>query len=248
MPAARLLIITFSIALIRVTRITLPVSEAVNSFDGFSQYYRESAQYTEKALCLPKKRSVCELLCSRSDEVDFPRGLPPNSFHRGRDAVTPTLDQTDFRNALARFASGVTVVITRNGEGRFVGFTASAFSSLSLDPPLILVCLQNDADCYQAFMEAESFTVSILATGQSDVALRFATKSIDKLEGTPVAMALSTGLPLIEGASAWLECRIHSRPDGGDHTILIGEVLGAGAGDVPPLLHYNRTFGRFTPA
>jgi len=162
--------------------------------------------------------------------------------------VTSTPDQTDFRNALARFASGVTVVVTRNGEGSFVGFTASAFSSLSLDPPLILVCLQKDADCYQAFMEAESFTVSILATGQSDMARRFATKSIDKIRGTLISRALSTGLPLIEGASAWLECRTYSRVDGGDHTILIGEVLAAGATGAEPLLHFNRTFGRFQPA
>jgi flavin reductase ActVB len=162
--------------------------------------------------------------------------------------MTSTLDQTDFRNALARFASGVTVVMTRNGEGSFVGFTASAFSSLSLDPPLILVCLQKDADCYQAFMEAESFTVSILSAGQSDIAQRFATKAIDKLQGTGVAPASISGLPRIEGASAWLECRTYSRVDGGDHTILIGEVIAAGATGAEPLLHFNRTFGRFDPA
>ena len=166
----------------------------------------------------------------------------------GTIPLTTTLDQTAFRNALARFASGVTVVITRNGEGSFVGFTASAFSSVSLDPPLILVCLQKDADCYQAFMEADAFTVSILATGQAGIARRFATKSIDKLKGTPVATAVSTGLPRIEGASAWLECRSHSRPDGGDHTILVGEVLAAGTGDDQPLLHFDRAFGRFEPA
>ncbi len=162
--------------------------------------------------------------------------------------MTSTLDQTAFRNALASFASGVTVVITRNGAGAFVGFTASAFSSLSLDPPLVLVCLQKDADCYGAFIEAPFFTVSILSSGQSEIALRFATKSIDKLEGTPVVPAPGTGLPRIEGASAWLECRVHSRPDGGDHTILVGEVLAAGAGDDRPLLHFDRTFGRFEPA
>lgn len=164
------------------------------------------------------------------------------------DAVTSTLDQTVFRDALARFASGVTVVVTRNGAGGLVGFTASAFSSLSLDPALILVCLQKDADCHQAFMEAESFTVSILSSRQSGIALRFATKAIDKLEGTPLVPSPATGLSRIEGAAAWLECRSHSRPDGGDHTILIGEVLGAGLGDEPPLLHFNRSFGRFEPA
>ena len=159
--------------------------------------------------------------------------------------MTSTVDQTAFRDALARFASGVTVVITRNGAGSFVGFTASAFSSLSLDPPLVLVCLQKDADCYRAFMEADAFTVSILAAGQPEIARRFATKSIDKLDGTPVVAAPGTGLPRIGGASAWLECRTYSRPDGGDHTILVGEVLEAGAGDDLPLLHFDRVYGRF---
>jgi flavin reductase ActVB len=77
------------------------------------------------------------------------------------------LDPAEFRDAMARFASGVTVVTTKNADGEAVGFTASAFSSLSLNPPLMLVCLQNDADCYDAFMKNDQFTVSILAMGQS---------------------------------------------------------------------------------
>ena len=169
--------------------------------------------------------------------------------HCGREAnVTSILDQGDFRNALARFASGVTVVLTRNGAGTFVGFTASAFSSLSLNPPLILVCLQRDADCYEAFMETEAFSVSILSISQSDLALRFSTKGIDKMEGTPVVSAPGTGLPRLDSAAAWLDCRVYSRVDGGDHTVLIGEVLAAGASGAPPLLHFNRAFGRFEPA
>jgi len=162
--------------------------------------------------------------------------------------MTLALDQTAFREALSRFASGVTVVITRNANGSAVGFTASAFSSLSLNPPLVLVCLQKDADCYDAFMQAERFTISILAAGQEGIARRFATKGIDKLDGTPVALAPDSGLPRIEGAAAWLDCRTSSQPDGGDHTILIGEVVAAGATAAEPLLHFKRTFGRFEPA
>ncbi|MCH8051369.1 MAG: flavin reductase family protein [Chloroflexi bacterium] len=159
--------------------------------------------------------------------------------------MNASLDPTDFRDAMARFASGVTVVTTRDGTGKAVGFTASAFSSLSLDPPLLLVCLQKDADCYAAFMEAEQFGVSILAQGQSPIAIRFATKAIDKWEGTPSEAGSATGIPLIGGAAARLECRTQSRPDGGDHTILIGEVLTADANGNEPLLHFNRSFGRF---
>lgn len=157
------------------------------------------------------------------------------------------LDPMDFRNAMARFASGVTIVTTRNGEGAFVGFTASAFSSLSLNPPLLLVCLQKDADCYAAFMEAPEFALSILAHGQDEIALRFATKAIDKWAGTPVVSGAATGLPLVDGAAAHTECHIRERVDGGDHTILVGEVLAAASNGAEPLLHFNRQFGRFVP-
>lgn len=155
------------------------------------------------------------------------------------------LDTLEFRNAMARFASGVTIVTTSDRDDRFVGFTASAFSSLSLEPPLLLVCLQKNADCYRAFMVADRFTVSILAVGQEEIALRFATKAVDKMAGTPTVSGSVTGLPLIEGAAATFECEIHARPDGGDHTILIGRVVGATSTDNEPLLHFNRHFGRF---
>jgi flavin reductase ActVB len=159
--------------------------------------------------------------------------------------MAATADQLAFRNAMARFASGVTIVTTRSSDGAFVGFTASAFSSLSLDPPLLLVCLQKDAECYAAFMENDDFAVSILAHGQDEVARRFATKKIDKWEGTPSVPGKIVGLPLIADASAHCECRIRERADGGDHTILIGEVVRAEVTDAEPLLHYNRQFGRF---
>ena len=162
--------------------------------------------------------------------------------------MTSTLNQTGLRDALSRFASGVTIVLTRNGSGAFVGFTASAFSSVSLDPPLVLVCLQKDADSYAAFMNTDAFTVSILAAGQAALARRFATKSIDKLDGVSTVPAPDSGIPCVGGASAWLDCRMHSRADGGDHTILIGEVLAAEATDARPLVHFDRSFGRFEPA
>jgi flavin reductase ActVB len=150
-----------------------------------------------------------------------------------------------FRNAMARFASGVTIVTTKNRGGQPLGFTASAFSSLSLSPPLLLVCLQKDADSYDSFMEAEHFAVSILAHGQDYIARRFATKAIDKWQDTPTVPGDKTRLPLIDGASAQTECLMLDRVDGGDHTILIGEVISAASTDAEPLLHFNRQFGRF---
>lgn len=155
------------------------------------------------------------------------------------------LDPLAFRNAMARFASGVTIVTTRDRDGSIAGFTASAFSSLSLDPPLLLVCLQKDADCYAAFMQAEVFAVSILSHGQEEIAIRFATKSVDKMDGTPSVPGPATGLPVIAEASTGIECSMRERVDGGDHTILVGEVIGAESNASEPLLHFNRQFGRF---
>lgn len=158
------------------------------------------------------------------------------------------VDQTAFRNAMAHFASGVTVVTARSAEGAPVGFTASAFSSLSLDPPLVLVCLQKDADSYPTFAIAEHMAISILAAGQDDTAWRFAKRGIDKFAGIDVEQGSVTSLPLITGALVQLECRITERLPGGDHTILVGEVLHAATDDAgEPLLHFNREMGRFAP-
>ncbi|MBI2762042.1 MAG: flavin reductase family protein [Chloroflexi bacterium] len=156
-----------------------------------------------------------------------------------------TLDALDFRNALARFASGVTVVTAKDAGGRPAGFTASAFSSLSLDPPLVLVCLEKRAQSYEVFAATEHVAVSILAAGQGDIAWQFARKEIDKFEGVSLETGEVTGLPLIQGATAHLEGRVYERLDGGDHTIFIVEVLRAHTEDLPPLLHFNRQMGRF---
>lgn len=159
------------------------------------------------------------------------------------DAV---VDPVDFRNAMARFPSGVTVVTTRTEGQGAAGFTASAFSSLSLDPPLVLVCLDKRADCYDAFAAAAQFAVSFLTASQVDVGMRFATKGIDKFAGQPTIPGEVTALPLIPGALVHLECDTYDRVDGGDHTIFIGRVLRATVHEGEPLIHFNRTFGRFT--
>lgn len=160
-----------------------------------------------------------------------------------------TVDPLAFREAMARFGSGVTVVTARSPrDQRLAGFTASAFSSLSLEPPLVLVCLDRGADSYAVFAEAETMAISILAADQRQLVLLFATKGADKFAGGDFEIGEATGLPLIPGAVAHVECAMHSRLDGGDHVILVGQVLRASARDREPLLHYNRSFGRFSPA
>lgn len=156
-----------------------------------------------------------------------------------------TVESTAFRNAMAQFASGVTIVTTVDDDGTAWGFTASAFSSLSLDPPLVLVCLEKKAESHPAFERADTIAISILAEDQGETAMRFATRGADKFGGFETRNGEATGLPLIPGAMVHLECRVHDRLPGGDHTILIGEVLTAHTEEKPPLLHHNRRFGAF---
>ncbi len=149
--------------------------------------------------------------------------------------VTPD----DFRAALSRWASGVTVV-TAAGP---VGMTVSAFSSLSLDPPLILVSLAKSAATHDSVLAQDGFAVHILEDDQRELSTRFASP-VDRFDGLPWDEG-PHGAPLLHGGVARLACAKHATADGGDHTILIGEVITASSTENAPLLHFNRQFGRF---
>lgn len=155
------------------------------------------------------------------------------------------LDPAAFRAALSRFPSGVCIVTTQEVGGRPRGFTANAFSSLSLEPPLVLVCLDKKAESHDAFRVAPGFAVSILASHQMPLANLFAAKGPEKFEGIAVDAGDETGLPLIPEAVAHLECRMHQTIPVGDHTILVGEVIGAAVFEGEPLVYHNRRFGLF---
>jgi len=132
------------------------------------------------------------------------------------------IDPRELRDAFGRFATGVTV-ITVNREGRLSGLTANSFSSVSLDPPLVLWSLARDADCFDEFQGAAYFAINVLARHQETISTRFATKDVDKWAGTPHELGV-TGAPLISGALATFECHVHARHEGGDHVIYVGEV------------------------
>lgn len=158
------------------------------------------------------------------------------------------VDSHTFRDALARFPSGVCVVTTVDGAGQHTGFTASAFSALSLDPPLVLVCLDQHADSYPAFSVSDRFAVSILAANQAHLASHFATKGISKFDGLSLLPGSEVGALLIPDSIVQLECRMHQTIPAGDHTILIGEVLAAYLNPGEPLVHYDRQYGAFQPS
>ena len=134
------------------------------------------------------------------------------------------VDTRDLRRALGTFATGVTIITTRDAEGRLYGLTANSFSSVSLDPPLVLWSQSRSAGSYPAFRDATHFAVNVLGGEHEDLCRRFATPHPDKFAGIAYALG-EFGLPLLTGAAAHFECVTENRFEGGDHTIFLGRVL-----------------------
>ena len=148
------------------------------------------------------------------------------------------VDPEAFKAALSRFASGVTVV-TVESEGTKHGMTASSFASVSLDPPRVLVCL--DKSSRTRALLSDTFAINILSSEQESVSRAFAgtgDKPFDTLEHE----IGSSGAPLIRGSLAWIECSTSSIVDGGDHDIIVGDVLACTAADGQPLIYFSRTY------
>lgn len=155
----------------------------------------------------------------------------------------------EFKAALASWAAGVTVVTTRH-QGLVYGITVSSFSSVSLDPRLVSVCLADSNRLPRMIEESKHFAVSILAEEQQDVSGYFATP---KREPVPRFEEIGTiewhtGSPIIDGAIAHLDCELYQAVPAGDHTIMIGRVLGAAASpEKTPLLYYRRNYRTLKP-
>ena len=154
-----------------------------------------------------------------------------------------TVDPAEYARTMAHVPTPVTVVTTLGEHGRRWGFTASSFSSLSLDPPLVLVCLGRSASCHPAFLDTDRFLVNVLAAGQADVAGRFARSGDDKFAGGDM-VPCEYGLPGLRAATARIACTLHDVLEGGDHSILVGRVTSLASGDAEPLVYYNRLFTR----
>jgi 3-hydroxy-9,10-secoandrosta-1,3,5(10)-triene-9,17-dione monooxygenase reductase component len=154
--------------------------------------------------------------------------------------------EVKFREVMGHFATGVTVVTSRGGDGEPVGLTVNAFTSVSLHPPLVLVCLHRDAAAHDPLLEAGHFAVSVLGADQDGLAVRFATVDpesrflgVDFFEGI-------LGGPRLQGAIAWLDCRVKEVYRGGDHSIIVGEVVACESAGGDPLLFHRGTLGRST--
>ena len=145
---------------------------------------------------------------------------------------------SEFRAALRHFPAGVTVVTTRDAQGRPCGLTASAFTSVSLDPPLVLVCIDHEATAYPAFEACGWFAVNVLGKSQAPLAWRFTASVPDKFTGVAHREGRAR-LPILEDVVAALECRLVHRYPGGDHTIFVGRVEGATIAGGPPLVYFQ---------
>lgn len=152
-------------------------------------------------------------------------------------------DMRQLRHALGRFATGVTIVTTREKDGQSAGVTVNSFASLSLDPPLVLWSLKCDSRSLDRFRNAGGFAVNVLAGHQSDLARRFSSGQSDRFEGVACSEG-DLGMPLLHDALAWFECSTISEHEAGDHVLFVGEVVSYKYADDQPLLYYRGDFAR----
>jgi flavin reductase (DIM6/NTAB) family NADH-FMN oxidoreductase RutF len=227
----------------------------------FERYWRAYAQWvvswTNSLLAPPQPHALrlletaqelpglARMIANGFDDprIFYPWWFDPDEAERIIEAKrvqgeTDRFDRRDLRRALGQYATGVTVVTTRAGDGRRVGVTANSFSSLSIDPPLVLWCLDKAAPSLPAFDECTHFAVNVLAATQHHLARQFATPADDKLVGVDVEDGPG-GVPLIAGTLARFVCRPVRQVDGGDHVIVIGEVERYDAPGGEPLVFHS---------
>jgi 3-hydroxy-9,10-secoandrosta-1,3,5(10)-triene-9,17-dione monooxygenase reductase component len=160
--------------------------------------------------------------------------------HEFPTAAESAPDSAPFRAVMSRFATGVTVATTCQGNRR-MGITVNAFTSVSLNPPLVLICIERSSRVRDAFIESGFFAVNILASEQEELSACFASNSEDRFERfcDTASHAEVTGAPVLNESLGFVDCRIERVYDGGDHDILLGRVLALGVGEGDPLLYYR---------
>jgi flavin reductase (DIM6/NTAB) family NADH-FMN oxidoreductase RutF len=153
-----------------------------------------------------------------------------------------SISRNEFRYALGSFASGVTIVTTKDAGGRLHGITVSAFCSVSLEPPLILVCIEKNTGSHRALAESTAFVVNLLGSNQQYLSERFASHLPDKFEGVSYRRGIED-LPILENTLANLECVLKYSYEAGDHTIFVGQVEKSHvSGDGEPLVYFHGNY------
>ena len=158
------------------------------------------------------------------------------------------MDPSEFRRVLGHFPTGVSIVTTVDPNGRPCGLTVNAFASVSLEPRLVMICVEHNADSHDCLVASGVYAVNVLEEEKGEaLSRRFSTWGLEaKFEGVAFNSA-TTGAPILEAALAWVDCRITERYAVGDHTIFIGEVLDGDAREGRPLVYYRGGYGRFEP-
>src|SRR5215469_13257359 len=148
------------------------------------------------------------------------------------------IEKNELRRVMGHFATGVTVITSFRSSGELHGLTANAFTSVSLIPPLLLVCVDKKAESYPCFEESRVFTVNILASDQEDLSRRFAVSGGQKFEGVAYRIG-ANGAPILNGSLGYIECKVAAVHDAGDHTIYLGEIEQAETREAKPLLFFR---------
>jgi flavin reductase (DIM6/NTAB) family NADH-FMN oxidoreductase RutF len=158
------------------------------------------------------------------------------------------IDISEFRRVMGHFATGVAVLTSIQEDGAPCGLTVSSLCSVSLSPTLLLACIDREADSHRCIEIAGHFAINVLEERKGEtLARRFATWGVgDKFRDLEYRVEAS-GSPVLEGALAWMDCRVHASYPGGDHTIFVGEVIAADAREGVPLVYYRGGYGHFTP-
>jgi flavin reductase (DIM6/NTAB) family NADH-FMN oxidoreductase RutF len=148
------------------------------------------------------------------------------------------IERNELRRVMGHFATGVTVITTISKNGTPYGLTANAFTSVSLDPPLLLISVDKKAESYPYFEESKVFTVNILSEEQEALSRKFAASGGDKFQGVAYHVG-ANGVPILDGVLTYLECKLYASYEGGDHTLFLGEIEQAETKEVRPLLFYR---------
>jgi flavin reductase (DIM6/NTAB) family NADH-FMN oxidoreductase RutF len=156
-----------------------------------------------------------------------------------------TIEADHFRHGMAQLPGGVTALAVQTEDGGSRGLTVSAFASLSLEPPLVMAAIDNGAKTLSLLTVGTAFSINVLRADAVEEALRFAGRHEDKLAGL---RRHARGGLWLERCVAWIDCRVHARYPGGDHTIVVGEVIEIEVAGGPPLVYHHRNFGTFAAA
>lgn len=154
------------------------------------------------------------------------------------------MEGDEFRRILGHLTGGIAVVCAREPDGTPRGLTAIAVTSVSLDPPLVLACVDRSAETHGCIERAGAFAVSLLDERGERLARRFATMPTERKFDGVAFRTEATGAPILEAALGWVDCRVWASYDGGDHTIFVGEVVDGDASDGAPLLYYRGGYRR----